>query len=191
MSCSRLVAAGFGLWALFGGVRSALAQQITMPTSDERTPEAEQTRAPHHLRSFAQLGTGLGLGLGGYWIFKKMDNRLGLRSESGGIEEHSIVDRAKDRPGVGVDPPTDQPDRAVASQALDAGGMDTAKKLAAGLCRPVHLRCDRRATRGICAIGEGNCVIVPAICPTLVVVAIGTGGSKDSVEIFFGDQQNI
>ena len=46
------------------------AAQATPTETDEWTPEAEQARAPHHLRSFVEMAAGLGLGLSGYWVFK-------------------------------------------------------------------------------------------------------------------------
>ncbi len=69
-------AGGAVLGALFlsGSAQAepAVAPPPTAPraAAEEWTPQAESQQAPHHLRSFAELGAGLGLGLGGYWVFK-------------------------------------------------------------------------------------------------------------------------
>jgi hypothetical protein len=38
--------------------------------AEEWTPGAEAIYAPHHFRSLIEMGAGLALGLGGYWVFK-------------------------------------------------------------------------------------------------------------------------
>jgi len=69
--CSfRSSALGVGLGALLACVGTAHAEPAVLAPMAEWTPAAEQARAPHHLRSFVELGTGLGLGLGGYWVFR-------------------------------------------------------------------------------------------------------------------------
>ncbi len=67
-------------WAAVGAAWSALCcacgaraePKAAAPgaNSEEWTPALEDRRPPHHLRSFAELGAGLGIGLGGYWLFK-------------------------------------------------------------------------------------------------------------------------
>jgi Domain of unknown function (DUF3943) len=51
-------------------VRAEPAPAASPARAEEWTPDVEAARSPHHLRSFAELGAGLGLGLGGYWVFK-------------------------------------------------------------------------------------------------------------------------
>jgi Domain of unknown function (DUF3943) len=67
----RLAASGMaGVTALLCGVAVARAEPVALASPEEWTPQAEQMRAPHHGRSLVELGAGIGLGLGGYWIFK-------------------------------------------------------------------------------------------------------------------------
>jgi hypothetical protein len=56
--------------ALLCGAAVAHAEPTASAPQWEWTPEVEQRRAPHHARSFLELGAGIGVGLGGYWIFK-------------------------------------------------------------------------------------------------------------------------
>ncbi len=66
-------AAGCVGWSAFCGVGTARAEPVAAAPRaalEEWTPALQERQAPHHWRSFAQLGAGLGAGLGGYWIFK-------------------------------------------------------------------------------------------------------------------------
>jgi hypothetical protein len=59
-------------WSVLCCASLAQAEPRVAPSAptEEWTPEIEQRQAPHHWRSFGELGSGLALGLGGYWIFK-------------------------------------------------------------------------------------------------------------------------
>jgi len=50
--------------------RGAAAQTDLGPsqTATEWSPEVEEERAPHHARALLEMGTGLALGTGGYWL---------------------------------------------------------------------------------------------------------------------------
>jgi hypothetical protein len=66
----RLVASGIvGALAWLGGAPVARAEPT--PPGAEWSPDAEQRLSPHHGRSLLEMGAGLGLGLGGYWVLKK------------------------------------------------------------------------------------------------------------------------
>jgi hypothetical protein len=60
-------------WGLLCWASSARAEPVRAEPRvvvQEWTPELEQRQRPHHWRSFGELGSGLAIGLGGYWIFK-------------------------------------------------------------------------------------------------------------------------
>src|SRR5882724_10690907 len=54
--------------ALLSAASLAHAEPAAAPS--EWSPEVEQRLRPHHVRSLFEMGTGGGLGLGGYWVFK-------------------------------------------------------------------------------------------------------------------------
>jgi hypothetical protein len=63
--------AGFALsWCGAGSAWAEPARPRAVGVAPEWTPEVEEQRAAHHLRSWFEMGAGLGLGAGAYWIFQ-------------------------------------------------------------------------------------------------------------------------
>jgi hypothetical protein len=65
----RLTIGSAGLAALLCHSAAARAEPaVRTPARDEWTPADEERRSPHHARSFLEMGAGLALGTGGYWL---------------------------------------------------------------------------------------------------------------------------
>jgi hypothetical protein len=69
MRVERLTFGVAGLAALLCHASAAGAEPaVVSPVPDEWTPADEERRSPHHARAFLEMGAGLALGTGGYWL---------------------------------------------------------------------------------------------------------------------------